>query len=152
MGGKSYFYSIAVILHTIIFDGVKYYTQETIDNPPKAELCVGSGQANKSSDFCKKIEDAMTQLATDPDLGVWGKFGENEDYEPSIFYKEMSGSLSPNNKAKNNMWRHEYSVLSDGRETLKGTGSYLAHVVYSPNKPDGAEAAAGGRYNYIIYE
>lgn len=150
-GGKSYFYSIAVILHTLIFDGIKYYTQENIDNPPKAELCVGSGQAGKSSDFCKKIEDAMTHLAIDNSLGVWGKFGD-EDYEPSIFYKEMAGTLGPNNKAKNSMWRHEYTVMSNGREVIKGTGSYVAHVVYSPNKPDGAEAAAGGRYNYIVYE
>lgn len=138
-------------LHTIVFDGAKYYTQELLDNPPKAEVCVGSGQANKSSEFCKKIEDSMNQLALDHDLGAWGKFG-NEDYEPSVFYKEMAGSIGPNNKARNNLWRHEYKSLSNGREIIEGTGSYVAHVVYSPNKTDGAEAAAGGRYNVIVYE
>lgn len=91
----------------------------------------------------------MNQLAIDPELGTWGKFG-NDDYEPSVFYKEMAGSIKPNNKE--NLWRHEYKVLFNGRDIIEGTGSYLAHVVYSPNKPDGAEAAAGGRYNIIVYE
>jgi len=148
-GGKSYFYAIAVCLHTIVFDGAKYYTEDLIKNPPKAEVCVGSGQVNKSSEFCKKISDAMNELAVSKTLGAWGIFGD-EDYEPNIFYKEMAGSLGPNNKK--NLWRHEYTSIYKGREITEGTGSYIAHVVYSPNKPDGAQAAAGGRYNYIIYE
>lgn len=62
----------------------------------------------------------------------------------------MSGSIKPNNKQ--NLYRHEYKVIEGGRETIEGTGSYVAHVVYSHQKPDGAEAAAGGRYGKNIYE
>lgn len=136
-------------MHTIIFDGAKYYSEDLIKKPPKAEVCIGAGQVNKSSEFCKKIEDAMNQLALDNKLGVWGTFGD-EDYEPNIFYKEMAGTLGPNNKK--NLWRHEYKSLYKGREITEGSKSYIAHVIYSQNRPDGAEAAAGGRYNYVIYE
>jgi hypothetical protein len=91
----------------------------------------------------------MNELGINQNLGVWGEFGE-EDYEPNIFYKEMSGTLGPNNKR--NLWRHEYQTLYKGRERKKGTKSYIAHVIYSQNRPEGAQAAAGGRYNFIVYE
>lgn len=146
---NSYFYALAVTKYEITFDGVKYYTQENILNPLKAEICVGSGQQAKSADFMKKVYDSIQQLALDKDVGVWGKPGQ-EDYTPCPFYKEMAGSIKPNNK--DNLYRHEYKVLENGREVIKGTGSYAAHVVYSINKPSGAEAAAGGRYNIVIYE
>ncbi len=148
-GGKSYFYSLAVAKYEVIFDGVKYYTQKNILTPPKAEICIGSGQQAKSADFIKKLYDSIQQLALDSNLGVWGKPGQ-EDYAPCPFYKEMAGSIKPNNK--DNLYRHEYKVIENGREVIKGTGSYAAHVVYSINKPSGAEAAAGGRYNIVIYE
>lgn len=148
-GGKSYWYSLGVCKYEICFDGHKYYTQKSITKPNKAEVCVGAGQQNKSSEFVKKIQDSMNQLALDPALGAWGKLGD-DDYEPNIFYKEMAGSLKPNNK--DNLWRHEYKVIEGGREAIEGTGSYIAHVTYSPQKRDGAEAAAGGRYNKLVYE
>lgn len=148
-GGKSFWYSIGVALHAIIFDGAKYYTTESIEEPNKVEVVVGAGQVAKSSEFCKKIEDAMQAFAKENKLGVWGKLSD-DDYEPSIFYKEMAGTLSPNNK--DNLWRNEYKVSEGGREIIEGTGSYIAHVVYSPQKTEGAQAAAGGRYSYVIYE
>jgi hypothetical protein len=150
-GGKSYFYAIAVCLHTVVFNGSKYYTKDSILKPKKAEVCVGSGEASKSSEFCAKIEDAMNELAVNHDFGVWKAIGD-DDYEPSIFYKEMSGSLESNNKAKRRLWQHRYKVLEGGREITEGTGSYVSHVVYSPQKTGGAEAAAGGRYNFVVYE
>jgi hypothetical protein len=148
-GGKSYYYSLAVCKYEICFNGTKYYTEESILKPPKAEVCVGAGQQDKSSDFCKKIKDSMFMLATDNELGVWTK-PSDEDYEPSPFFKQMAGSLEPNNKK--NPWRHEYELIDKGRKIKEGTGSYIAHVIYSPQKSDGAEAAAGGRYNKLIYE
>lgn len=148
-GGKSYWYALAGIKHGLCFNGVKYYTQEAIERPPKAELCVGSGNKDKSSDFMKKVLDSMNELAANPDMGVWGK-PTDDDYEPNPFYKEMTGSWQPNNK--DNLYRHEYKVIEKGRELVRGSGSYVAHVNYSMNKPTGAESAAGGRYNILIYE
>jgi len=148
-GGKSFWYSLAVCKYAIAFNGAKYYTEDSIKKPAKAEVCVGAGQKNKSSEFCNKIEDSMQELAINPLLGAWGKLGD-EDYAPSVFYMDMAGTLNPNNK--DNLWRHEYKVLESGREVPQGTGSYVAHVVYSTQKREGAEAAAGGRYNKLIYE
>jgi hypothetical protein len=148
-GGKSYWYALAGIKHGLCFNGAKYYTREIIDRPPKAELCVGSGNKDKSSDFMKKVIDSLNELAINPDLGVWGK-PSDESYEPNPFYKEMAGSWMPNNK--DNLYRHEYKVIEKGRESTRGSGSYVAHVNYSVNKPTGAEAAAGGRYNILVYE
>lgn len=148
-GGKSYFYALAVVKYEICFDGVKKYNAENILNPPKAETCVGSGQKNKSAEFCNKIEDSMKELATLDLVGAWGKLGD-EDYEPSPLHKEMAGTIGANNKE--NLWRHSYKVLEGGREVKEGTGSYVAHVIYSTQRRDGAEAAAGGRYSKLIYE
>jgi hypothetical protein len=148
-GGKSYYYSLAVGFHEICFNGLKYYTEASRGNPPKAEVCIGSGRTDKSSEFVKKIEVAMNELAINPELGAFGKLGD-DSYSPSPLYKEMKGTLKPNNKA--NPWRHEYEINSNGQWATKGSGSYVAHVSYSPQKKEGGEAAAGGRYGKVIYE
>lgn len=149
-GGKSYFYAIAGALYRICFDGIKYYTEENRNDPPSISILIGSGRADKSSEFCAKIEDAMNALATDNTLGAWGRIGD-DDYEPSPFYKDMKGTLKPNNKS--NPWKHEYSVNINGRWVDGyGTQSKIFHVNYSPNKRDGAEAGAGGRYTDVFYE
>lgn len=151
-GGKSYWYSLAGAKYQMVFDGVKYYTKENRINPPKVEVLIGSGRADKSSEFCKKIEDSMNELATDNSKGAWGKHTD-ADHRPSPFYKDMKGSLEVNNKAKNNPWRHEYEKKINGRWIDGfGTGSLIYHVNYSPNKRDSAEAGAGGRYTEVYYE
>lgn len=149
-GGKSYFYAIAGAQYRIVFDGIKYYTESNRKNPPTVSVLVGSGSSSKSSSFCKKIEDSMNELSLNPELGAWGERGK-EGYTPSPFYKDMSGTLKPNNDQ--NPWIHKYSVEVGGRwiDGL-GTGSHVVHVNYSPNKKIGAEAGAGGRYNDIYYE
>jgi len=91
----------------------------------------------------------MNELATNSELGVYGKIGD-DDYAPCPLFKEMTGSLKPNNKT--NLWRHEYQINSNGQWITKGSGSYIAHVNYSTQKKDGAEAAAGGRYGKVITE
>jgi len=148
-GGKSYYYSLAVAKHEICFNGLKYYTEESMLKPPKAEVCVGSGRTDKSSEFVKKIQDSMNELAINNLFGVFGKIGDDH-YMPCPLYKEMAGTIKPNNKA--NLWRHEYEVLSNGQKTIKGSGSYLSHVSYSTQKKEGGEAAAGGRYGKVLYE
>lgn len=144
-GGKSYWYSLGENFHELIFDGAKYYDQESIDNPAEVHLVIGSGATNKSSEFCSKMAAANDALATDHDLGAWGKPGD-DDYTPSIFYKDMSGSLKPNNAES--PWRHEYEVKSGGRWLKKGSKSKALHVAYK----DDSEAGAGGRFNISTVE
>ncbi len=146
-GGKSYWYAIGVNLYEIIFDGAKEYTDETRKNPAKTEVLIGAALTSKSNEFCDKIKFAMTELATNPDLGCWGKPGD-EDYQPSPFYKDMKGSLEPNN-AKN-PFRHEYEKKVNGRWISGfGTGSKILHVSFTTDNP---EAAAGTRPARITVE
>lgn len=149
-GGKSYFWSLAGALYRIVFDGARYYTEKSRKKPTKASVLVGSGQVGKSSDFCDKIETAMNALAIRDDLGVWGEIGD-EAYTPSILYKEMTGTLNPNNKK--NKWKHSYSQQV-GNQWYHGLGSAsnVSHVSFSSQKKTGAEEGAGGRYNDIYYE
>lgn len=150
-GGKSFILANAEMLHEIVTDGAKIYNEQTIKNPSKVTILCGSGQASKSQDIMIKLRDAMTQLGEDPTLGVYGKFGES-DYAPSPFYKEMIGSIDPNNA--DNIWRHEYKIRENGRETIRGTGSGVKHVVYSEMQggKKGGQAGAGTRNNIVIYE
>lgn len=147
---NSFWAALAISKYELVFNGLKYYNEETLKkSTPKAEVCIGSSRTDKSSDLVKKIVDSMEELASNSDFGTWGKVGD-EDYTPSPFFKEMTGSYRPNNK--DNLWRHEYQVNSNGNWRIKGSGSYLAHVTYSTQKKDGAEVAAGGRYGKLLYE
>jgi len=149
-GGKSYYYSLAGAKYRICFDGVKYYTTDFRLNPPTVNILVGSGRTDKSSDFVNKIKTSMNALAKKSALGAWGSLGQ-EDYEPSPFFKDMKGSLKPNNK--DNAWRHEYEMNINGRWVDGfGTLSKVFHASYSPQKREGAEAGAGGRYTDVFYE
>lgn len=144
-GGKSYWASW-IALYFILTDGRKFYS---VNDSPSASVCIGSGNSDKSSDLCKKIEEGMNALAIDKDLGVFGS-EEEYDYEPNPFFKNMIGTLSVNNKK--NSWRHEYKVISKGSDFTKGTKSAIFHVSYASNKKAAAESAAGGRYNVSFIE
>lgn len=145
-GGKSYFYSLAEHLHELITDGAKYYDEESRLNPAEIHQLIGSGATDKSSEFCDKIKSAMDAFAIDSRLGTWGKPGD-DDYEPSPLYKDMQGSLKPNNAM--NPWRHEYEKKVNGRWVKGfGTNSKIVHVNYR----DKEEAGAGGRFTISTIE
>ena len=144
-GGKSYYFALGENLHELIFDGCKYYTEDSIKNPAEIHINIGSGATDKSSEMCSKIKASNDCFSTDKDLGVWGEVGD-DDYTPSIFYKDMTGSLQPNN-AKS-PWRHEYQIKVGGRWVKQGTGSKLIHTAYKDN----AEAGAGGRFTISTIE
>lgn len=143
--GKSYFLGLAEALHSICFDGAKYYTDNSILNPDEVHVNVGSAESNKSSEICEKIELCMNAFATDSELGVWGD-ESSDDYSPIPFYKSMSGTLAPNN-AKS-PWSHRYQQKINGKWLTKGSKSKIVHSVYK-DKPT---AAAGGRYVLMIDE
>lgn len=146
-GGKSYWYSLGVNLYELLFDGAKEYNEDTRKNPATIEVLIGAAIASKSSEFCAKIKLAMDELATNPTLGCWGKPGD-EDYQPSPFYKDMAGSLEPNN-AKN-PYIHKYSKKVNGRWVDGfGSGSKILHTTFTQENP---EAGAGTRPVKITVE
>lgn len=150
-GGKSYYISIAEVLHGLVFDGTKYYTEESILNPNTVHICVGSGDTDKSGDFLTKVQACMNEFALNKDLGVFGEQGDT-NYMPIPFYKDMTGPISAGNKDKKG-WRHNYKKMVNGRWVDgHGTQSAIYHVSYSANKKTGAEAAAGGRYIISVIE
>lgn len=138
--GKSFWAAVGVALHEMITDGSKYYTEESIKNPPKNEIFVGSGLASKSSEMLAKTIDAMNNMP-----GVWNKGSSLE--RPSPLYKHMMGTLAPNNIK--NPWRHEYEKKIGGEYKKVGSGSNIKHGVFTVENP---EATAGGRYSVIIIE
>ena len=144
---NSYWYSLGINLYEVLFDGAKEYTEDTRKNPATIEVLIGAAIASKSSEFCAKISLAMNELATNPMLGCWGKPGD-EDYQPSPFYKDMAGSLEPNN-AKN-PYIHKYSKKVNGRWVDGfGTGSKILHTTFTQENP---EAGAGTRPVKITVE
>jgi len=154
-GGKSYWVANGEILHELVTDGLKKYNREVIeqlrDKKISATLLVGSGDSGKSSELCTKVLEAMNMLGASPMLGVYGKLGD-DDYTPSLFYKDMIGDISPNNK--DNPYRHQYKKRTKGQEQLGGSGSELHHVVYSEmsGNKKGGQKGAGGRYNISVTE
>jgi hypothetical protein len=138
--GKSFWAAVGVSLHEIITDGSKYYSEDSIKNPPKNEIFVGSGMASKSSEMLSKTADAMNNLP-----GIWKR--GTQDEKPSPLFKHMAGTLSPNNIK--NPWKHEYEKKIGGEYKKIGSGSNLKHGVFTSENP---EATAGGRYSVIIIE
>ena len=138
-GGKSYLNAVGVIEHEVVFDGARYYTEESIKNPSTVEVFVGAAMASKSGDILKKTKTAMVNMP-----GSWGK---GSSYVPAPFYKEMAGTLKSNNVE--NPWRHEYEKKIGGKKYIAGSGSNVKHGVYTV---ENAEAAAGTRPGVMVIE
>jgi len=137
--GKSFMVGVGVVLHELLFDGAREYTQESISNPYTVEILVGAAIAGKSADMLSKTTDALDNLP-----GSWGK---GEDYLPSPFYKQMMGSIKPNNVK--NPYIHWYEKNIGGQWRKIGTKSNVKHVTFTIENP---EAAAGTRPGIIIVE
>jgi len=138
--GKSFLVAVGIILFEILFDGAREYTEDSIRNPSVAEVFVGSAKSEKSSDLLSKTKESYNNLP-----GVWSKGSENE--RPSPFYKEMSGSLMPNNQK--NPWRHEYEKKVAGKWITCGSRSHVYHGIWTSENP---EVVAGSRPGLIIVE
>lgn len=156
-GGKSYYTALAELEYRFVFNNVKSY-KEFID-PRKRKLskqCVGSGETTKSADLLAKVkvsQDAKTR--TDNAyfreiFGVWGKDEEDPDFKPCPFYRKTLGNFDCPNKR--NPYRNEYKVLINGEWKPRGSGSAIFHVNYNSKKGKGAQAATGGRYDFMDYE
>jgi len=131
--GKSFLVGGGIILHDLLMDGQKDYG----GNIPVSEIFVGSALASKSFDLLKKVKLGMDNLP--------GTHGKGSKFEtPSPLFKQMSGSIRPNNK-----WTHSYEKKVGGSWKTYGSGSNITHIPVTSENP---EAAAGGRYSYVIIE
>jgi len=134
-GGKS-FLTANTIAHEWLFDGAKYYTEQSIVNPAVAEILVGAAIASKSSEILGKVSDMVEELP--------GKYSKDSVHP---LYKEHSGTLSPNNFK--NPFRHEYEKKIAGKWKKLGSKSKIYHATFTVENP---EAAAGTRPGLIIVE
>lgn len=163
-GGKSYFVALAIVLRYIIIDGANYYCKNTAKyfsfcdykeafkkDKLIVETMIGSGDTDKSSEIISKIVGNMEALSTDHNLGVWESLG-HPDYAPCPLFKDMNGSTSPSNKE--NPWRHEVTIIKNGRKQKEGSKSKLYHVSYSTQKGKGkgSQAGSGGRVKVSVVE
>jgi hypothetical protein len=138
--GKSFSVGVGIVLHELLFDGAKFYTEAFLKNPPKAEIFVGAAISSKSADILKKTKEGLEELP--------GSYIDSDgNYYPPPFSKTMSGSLQPNNMK--NPWRNEYDKKVGGTWKTAGTGSNVKHGLYTTENP---EAAAGGRYSVAVVE
>jgi hypothetical protein len=137
--GKSYSLGVGLVLHELLFDGARYYTQESIESPFKVEVLVGAAMASKSSDLLAKTLDAYNNLP--------GSYGTDNEYEPSPFFKQFVGSLGPNNTK--NPWKQESEKKIGNQWITQGSGSNLKHAIFTIENP---EAAAGTRPGIIVVE
>ncbi len=134
-GGKSYL-TACTAAHEWIFDGAKYYNEQSIKNPAVVEVLVGAAISSKSSEILSKVEDMIENMP--------GVYDQNSVHP---FYKEHSGTLSPNNFK--NPFRHEYDKKIGGKWKKMGSRSKILHGTFTVENP---EAAAGTRPGIIIVE
>lgn len=137
--GKSYWVADGCVLHEIITDGAKEYTEESIKNPAKVEVFVGAAIAAKSSEMLEKTLMGIQNLP-----GAW-KPGTTEEI-PSPLYKRTTGSLTQPSKIP---WISRYEEKIGGEWKWQGSLSSVRHGIWTIENP---EAAAGGRYNLVVCE
>lgn len=138
--GKSFSVAGGMVLHEILTDGAKAYDQESIENPATVEVFVGAALSSKSSDILSKMKMSFNELP-----GGWMR-GTDEEV-PCPLYKDMNGSLEPNNMKS--PWRHEYEKKVNGKWRTFGSLSNVKHGIYTSENP---EAAAGTRCGVMVVE
>lgn len=135
--GKSFAVINMFGLHEFLFDGLKEYTEETIKNPPTAEILIGAGETKYSTDTLMKLTLSLDNLP-----GAVMAFNK---YYPSPFSKKTTGSLQAGTK---NVFRHEYQKKEGNSWVKKGTKSKIYHRSFKND----AYAANGTRTTVAIFE
>lgn len=137
--GKSFFTSGAVIGHEFFFDGHKYYDYNYLNKPNEISIFVGAFASDKSSELLTMFKNGAANMP--------GSWGSGDDYRPSYFYKNTTGTLNPNNKQQ--AYRHTYKAKEGGIWKEKGSKSAIYHGVYTVDNP---QVAVGSRYTVMIME
>jgi len=159
-GTKSYWVAIAELEYNFVFGGARRYDKQFIENRLRCQQCVGAADVSKSSELLKKFADSRDAKADYDNETFRKRFGIWQDTNvkgeasvtPCPFYRRALGSLDCPNKKPNRIFRAKYKIDSNGEWKEKGTGSQIAHVNFSPIKPNGERSAEGGRYLFIDIE
>lgn len=134
--GKSYWAAGGVIGHEFLFDGAKRYTLG--ERLPAAEILVGAGNAQYSTDLLMKVKLGFTELMS------LGAMEINGRYYPNPLYKRTSGTWSPGKKGI----MHSYKKKIGGTWVPAGTGSIIKHKTYKDNP----FAGQGTRPSVVVKE
>jgi len=137
--GKSFFAANAIIGHEFNFYGKKYYNETYLDNPSPVEIFVGAALASKSTDLLKKF--TLSQEYIKKEVGA---YGSGEEFIPGFFHNNTTGSLRPNSS-----YEHKYASKVGGTWVEEGTGTKIAHGVYTTENP---QAAVGTRPTVMAIE
>lgn len=140
--GKSFFCGNAVIGHEYNFYGKRYFDDSYKHNPAPVEIFVGAALAAKSADLLKKFNSTQEWLKKNH--GAWGS---GKEFVPGYFHNNSSGTLRPN--AGDSSYRHEYKYQEGNTWLTGGTGTKIAHGVYTTENP---QAAVGTRPTTMVIE
>tara|TARA_R100000329_G_scaffold54503_1_gene49674 strand:- start:487 stop:2598 length:2112 start_codon:yes stop_codon:yes gene_type:complete len=118
--GKSYSVAGGVAGHEFVFDGMKSYDPDSINNTPSTEIVVGAGDAKYSGDILKKTQFGLDNLPGGIEIG--------DKFYPSPFSKQYGGSWYSGKEIV-----AEYKKKLGGTWKLLGTKSKIKHRTFKDN-------------------
>ena len=133
--GKSYSVAGGVAGHEFVFDGMKEYSPDTINNTPSTEIVVGAGDAKYSGDILKKTQFGLDNLPGGIEIG--------DKFYPSPFAKQYGGSWYSGKEIV-----AEYKKKMGGTWKVMGSKSKIKHRTFKDN----AFAANGTRPAVMVME
>lgn len=149
---NSYYYALGEMKYNLCFSGLKSFDIDNIDyilnNLPVVHQNLGAAIKSKAFETAKKIDESLRELKINKDLGAF-YLGPEEGWVPNPFWIRMNGSYDPD---KSSSWQNLHRVKRGNEWIIEGEGHSIETKIYSPNKRTGAQAGAGGRKDFILYE
>lgn len=118
--GKSYSVAGGIVAHEWLFDGLKEYNPDSIDDLPSTEVVVGAGDAKYSSDILQKVILGIDNLEGGMEIG--------DKYYPPPFSKKYMGSWTPGKEVRAN-----YKKKIGGSWHDRGSTSKIKHRTFRDN-------------------
>ena len=118
--GKSYSVAGGVAGHEFVFDGMKSYDPDSLNNTPSTEIVVGAGDAKYSGDILKKTQFGLDNLPGGIELG--------DKFYPSPFAKQYGGSWYSGKEVV-----AEYKKKLGGTWKVMGSKSKIKHRTFKDN-------------------
>lgn len=118
--GKSYSVAGGVAGHEFVFDGMKSYDPDSLNNTPSTEIVVGAGDAKYSGDILKKTQFGLDNLPGGIEIG--------DKFYPSPFAKQYGGSWYSGKEVV-----AEYKKKMGGTWKIMGSKSKIKHRTFKDN-------------------
>ena len=118
--GKSYSVAGGVAGHEFVFDGLKSYDPDSLQNVPSTEIVVGAGDAKYSGDILKKTQFGLDNLPGGIEIG--------DKFYPSPFSKQYGGSWYSGKEIV-----AEYKKKMGGTWKVMGSKSKIKHRTFKDN-------------------